>query len=1266
MSTAPAPDASAPPGMCPGVAVLGGGGGSGDGGGGGSGGGDGSGGGGSGSGKSGAGDQKNAPSGQGRQRSEGEPVDVVTGRVYTVPRIDLSLPGPLPFSFVRRYSSAMAERDVGLGYGWAHSLGWRVTITRRAIRVWTDEGISVDFPVLSEGSEAIGPWGWLLRRERGGYRLDKGDGLLHVFALPLDGEREWLLTAIEDRSGNRIAIVHEGSRIAEVLDSAGRRARFASSPEGRIVSISVYNATSQGRWIPFARYEHDDLGRLVAAVDAEGFTSRYAYDERNLLTEHTDRAGLTFHYRYDGERRCVETWGDRDGRPDPGLADGLSPLLADGTTRARGIYHCRFAYLPDGYREVASSRQVKRFFGNRHGLLDLEVDGGHAVSATYDDAGHLLSETDELQAVTRYDRDARGRLLTQADPLGRVVRYERDARGDIVRVIDPAGLATTIERDASGLPVRTTDPAGAVRRFAYDPRGQLIEAEDASGRVVRIGYDAHGNVVSLLDRRGGRWQWTYDFFGRTLSMTDPTGAVSRFHYSPRGNLVATTDPAGATARYTHDGEGRLVSVADRAGRTSRIAWCGYHWLHEVTDATGRTARMRYGRDGEVLEVENARGEKHVFEYDAALRRVKERTFDGRVLRYRYDPAGQQTRVEPGIGAPVDFVYDLAGQLVAREVEGKREAYAYDVRGFLASVAGPDGTVSFERDAMGRIVRETQQAPGGPAFTVEVGHDAEGRAIGRRTSLGHTLSWEPAPDGRAARVTLDGRQVVRRHFDPLGREIARVLPGGGEVHSAFDAVGRLSRRVVRRAATGPAVGGGEPGWVGPRPAGTVVDARYSYDPTGRIEAVEDLTRGRAAYRRDPAGRLLEVLADAGLSEVFAFDPTGNLVDAGPGAPAREHGPGDRLIRRGDVAYRYDGLGRLVEKREGGARVTRYAWDGRGLLRRVETPEGRRVEFSYDAFARRIEKRVSTLDGAGARLVSRTRFYWDRHVPVHEVRTREGEAVVEERTYVFDGGSAVPLAHCETRRAGGDVASRWYHYVNDPLGTPERLLDERGDVAGELRLSAWGKRIEGSGKEGVTTPLRFLGQYADEETGLVYNRHRYYDPEVGRFISPDPIGLEGGVNLYARGVDPTAEADVYGKFVSWIEPQPISAAEKKAMRDAARARFDADPELKARQASIKERKNASQCANVAKEAKSLGAGHQTQITGPALDDHRNEPLQSWDDSTGKPKLWEDHWVNQNSDGRIVDYDQGMIFDNRQQYTTAMFENPRVSYQTDYGEW
>jgi RHS repeat-associated protein len=1249
--------------MCPGIAVLGGGGGGGGGDGSGNGNGDGSGGGGDGSGDGAGGDGKHAPGGKDKGATAGEPFDVVTGRVFTLPRVDASLPGPLPFSFVRQYSSALAAEDLGLGYGWAHSLGFRLEVKRRAVRLWTDEGIPVDFPRTAGGGEVLGPWGWVLRKESWGYELDQGDGLSRSFAESLEGGRSFLLTAVADRCGNRVELLYDHGRLTEARDSVGRRVRFPRASGDRIAAVEVCNAASQGRWIALARYVYDDLGRLVSATDPEGFTSRYAYDERNLLTAHTDRVGLTFHYRYDREGRCVETWGEYDGRPDPSLAEGLPPLLADGITRARGIYHARCDYMPGGYREVATSRQVKQVTGNQHGLVDLAVEGGQATSATYDERGHLVSEMDPMRAVTSYERDARGRLLAQVDPLGRAVRYERDARGDVSRVVDPAGLATEIARDPRGLPVRVQDPGGATRSFAYDDRGLMTEARDATGGVTRMAYDAHGDLVDLIDPRGGRWQLVHDFFGRLTALTDPSGAVSRYHHSARGEVIAETGPAGATARYTYDGEERPVEITDAAGRRSRLVWGGFHVLHEVTDAAGRWARARYGREGEVLEIENQRGERHTFSYDVGLRLLSERCFDGRVIRYRHDPAGRETRIQPELGEPVDFSYDAAGQLVGRETEGRREEYGYDERGFVERVAGPDGSVAFTRDAMGRIVQETQAAGDGAPFTIDVTYDAEGRAVGRRTSLGHTLSLERAPDGRASRITLDGRHALVCHFDLLGREIARVLPGGAEIHSSFDPVGQLVRRLVRGPGGSAGAARGQPGSVAPRLPGMIADTTYAYDATGRLEAAHDLSRGRTTYRRDPAGRLLERIAEAGISEGFSFDATGNVLEAGPGALLREHGPGDRLLRRGDVTYHHDDQGRLVEKREGAgdpstARVTRYTWDGRGLLRSVKTPDGRLVEFAYDAFARRIEKRLFRMDGPGKRLVSRTRFFWDRHVPVHEVRTRPGDPVVEERTYVFEGRSAHPLAHCEVRRSGEDTSSRWLHYVNDPLGTPERLLDERGAIAGELRLSAWGQ-VDAPGAAGAApTPIRFLGQYADEETGLVYNRHRYYDPETGRFISPDPIGLEGGLNAFARGSDPTAEVDVFGKSVEFLSPAPASLAEQAAQRNAARARFHADPDLVARRAAIKEHKDKNQCSKVADEAKALGGG-----TPLAMSDADGKPLQSRDDSTGKPKQWSDHYVNEDKNGRVVDYDQGMAFDPpnaRQKHVNAMFENKVVGYQ------
>ena len=144
--TAPAPMAGVA--SVPAFAVLGGGGDSGhaDGDGNGGGGGNGEGGG--------------APADQDGQCYGGHPVDVVTGRAYTLPAIDLELPGPLPLVFARVYSTSAAGRDAGLGFGWSCSWSWSIDVRRRALRVWSDQGIATAFPALDAGAEHIGPWGW--------------------------------------------------------------------------------------------------------------------------------------------------------------------------------------------------------------------------------------------------------------------------------------------------------------------------------------------------------------------------------------------------------------------------------------------------------------------------------------------------------------------------------------------------------------------------------------------------------------------------------------------------------------------------------------------------------------------------------------------------------------------------------------------------------------------------------------------------------------------------------------------------------------------------------------------------------------------------------------------------------------------------------------------------------------------------------------------------------------------------------------------------
>jgi len=1247
--TAPAPDIPPTPGMCPHVVVKAGGSQSGGSGGKGA----GSGGGGSGGGPGGDGDgagggdpgaASGSPDGSKykKQKGESDPVDVATGRVYTHPFFDLSIPGPLPLHIERVYSSHLAHRDVGLGYGWTHSLGWRVEVKTHRVRVWTETGVWIELPKPDVDHTAQGPYGWLLTRNAQGYVLDADDGVFREFFETAPNSDEHLLTSVRDRQGNRISLKYEGARLWEATDSVGRVIRFESTDSVHITGIDGFDASSQ-QWARFYSYGYDEQGNLASATDAEGHAGRYRYDARHLLTEQTDRNGLSFHFVYDRQSRCVEAWGSYVSQGDPALDDGLPALLADGRTRAKGIHHRKFEYHPDGFTEVVTPTQVKQSYCNALGTEDKGVNGGCVTSAEYDDAGHMVSETNEEGATNQYTRDARGRLLSRTDPLGRVVAYERDRWGLMLRIVDPAGGATVIERDPNGNALVATNPLGEVQSFKYGERGQLIEQHETDGSYRTLTRDAHGNVVEVTRGPGAKWIWEYDFWGRVTKFTDAAGASTSYSYSPRGDTIAKSFGHGGEHRYEYSPERQLTRFTDALGASEHYRWGSYNKLCEARDGLGRSVRLRYGLDGELLRVINQRGEEWRFGYDATGVLTEETSFDGRRYQYRCDPVGRRTRTETGSGEITDLEYNLAGELVTKTFhDGSSQSFTYDVRGFLQSAGDDRARCELERDARGRVITETQLVDG-ERFVVNVEYDAAGRRAARKTSHGHTWNLTQASASGPAQLTLDDVESVHSQHDVFGRETLRMFAGGAKLESHYGDDGYLASRSV-------ATSSGH----------ASTECSYRYDLRGDLKHVTDSLRGVTNFEHDVVGRLISATSDDGKHEAFAYDETDNHAETHDGAQARTYGAGDRLLRCGDTEYRWNDEGRTVEKHDKARGVSTYTWDPRGMLGAVLTPEGKLVEFEYDAFDRRTLKRVSERDGASWRLTAVTQYWWDRHVPVHECRTSRranGDAVVEERSYVFDGDDYHPVAQRETtREAGRTTDTGWLYFVNNPAGRPERLIDSSGAVVRDLRHDVWGFQSDAS--EGPAVHIRAQGQMHDPETGLTYNRSRYYDPSCGRFINADPSGVLGGLNAFAFATDPTLESDPTGE----LKNRHASASERAAINARADDYLDGGALDQGMRAAHKEgvlRDNMN-CGSVVDAARrdrlnrGQPPGSDTMVTGGM-----GANLETHDG-----KKWDNHRVLETDppDGPVYDVDQGREFKNRSDFVTATFKNDNVQFNTD----
>ena len=266
---------------------------------------------------------------------------------------------------------------------------------------------------------------------------------------------------------------------------------------------------------------------------------------------------------------------------------------------------------------------------------------------------------------------------------------------------------------------------------------------------------------------------------------------------------------------------------------------------------------------------------------------------------------------------------------------------------------------------------------------------------------------------------------------------------------------------------------------------------------------------------PRSRLLSVRArDA--NETFQYDQAGNLISVGGGQSASYEGlaKGDQFqvfvtpefnVKQ-SPQYTYDGHGNRIA-RNVAAQTTRYRYDGTHQLASIEHTNGAKSRYEYDALGRRIAKHFTDAQGR----TQTTLFVWNGDWMVQELRS--GSAPI---TYVKHPDNAGPLAKIE--------GSRVYHYVNDHLGTPQEIHDGRGQIVWAADISAYGKTRSYLRRE-IDNPIRFPGQYYDAESGLHYNRHRYYDPMAARYINQDPLWLSGGWNQYAYvagnpiiGIDP----------------------------------------------------------------------------------------------------------------------------------------------------
>ena len=290
-------------------------------------------------------------------------------------------------------------------------------------------------------------------------------------------------------------------------------------------------------------------------------------------------------------------------------------------------------------------------------------------------------------------------------------------------------------------------------------------------------------------------------------------------------------------------------------------------------------------------------------------------------------------------------------------------------------------------------------------------------------------------------------------------------------------------------------------------------RYRYSPEGDLRAASDSLGGETTYRYDAAHRVSGVQRPDAPFEPIDHD-IGNNVLRMPGLSGVRLLDGNRLQSANGETIEYDKRNHLAVRRVGTVE-TRYHYDERDLLMKVEKTEQPDWTATYDPFGRRVRKQW----GVGKWV----EYFWDTDRLIAE-RNETGRV----RVYVYaDPSALMPMLFVEYPDAETDTAAGKRYYVfADQIGTPTRVEDDAGAVAWSARIDPYGRTTVDPGNR-IDFDFRFPGHWFDAETGLHSNRYRSYDPALGRYLQSDPLGVAGGMNLYAYcGGNPLVRVDVKG--------------------------------------------------------------------------------------------------------------------------------------------
>ncbi len=1060
----------------------------------------------------------------------GGPINVTNGNMY-LRQNDYALPGVGPAIDVSRTFNSNSQRTALFGKGWSSQYDESITVYDNSlVRLNSADGRAIYFGRPSGSSGAFSTLegdihASLVKNGGNGFTLRMKDGSVDQF------NSSGRVLSMADRNGNQTTLSYDANeKLTSITDPFSRVLSVTTNANGQILSISDALGT-------VANYVYGMNSQLLSVTYGDNSGFQFTYDGNLKLTATADALGnVVDSHTYDSQGRAMTS--EKQGGVEHYSLNYVSAVETDVTDGLGRV--TKYTFDTSKGRNVVTKVE---------GVCSCGGGGAQVRTWSYDDKLNITSKTDALGHVTSYTYDTNGnpltiddptgtvrntynlfsQVLTSANQLGDVTTNVYDAQGNLLTTNDALNNTTTMTYDSHGQPLTVTDARIKVTTFTYDISGNLTQRRDANNITTFFFYDARSRLTKVRDGLSRSSLFAYDPYGRISKVTHPDLSFVSFTYDLAGRRTAVTDERGYATNYSYDGAYRLTATTDALSHATSYGYDAMSNLISLTDALthatsydyddfNRPVKITYPRAangatrlfesfvynamGNVTQHSDAAGRVTNYVYDNAERvasvtdpDLKTTNFEydalGRVTavvdalnqryQFAYDPLGRQTQITRA-GIPMTYAYDAVGNRTQRtDYNGSVTNYGYDNLNRLTTITYPTRTVTYSYDPLNNLTRATNENG-----SVYIGYDNRYRVSSLSDPFFYGISYNYDAAGNRTRLKVNGVTYASYTYDTVNRLVNLADSANLSFSYSYDAANRLTARSAPNGVTSSYAYDDLDrltGMMHAAGATTLSGNLYTYNNANNISSWTTASAQRA-YTYDALNRLTGASNFELPTENYSYDAVGNRT-ASHLSTSYSYQPFNKLMNTASANYSYDNNGNLVHKTDA-AGTWDFYYDEENRLTQVTLPTGSTVNYKYDGLGRRIQR--TTNHGASER------YIYDGLIDLNadwSVAT----------TYLNGPGID---NHLRQTSATTGVS----YFLTDHLGSTAGLTDTSANLVEQPSYDSFGNSA-GSPR----TRYGYTGRERDPDTGLLYYRARFYDPQLGRFISEDPIGAAGGSNQFA---------------------------------------------------------------------------------------------------------------------------------------------------------